>query len=144
MKIVCSTLFDITATGITGHFKPSRIPFTDLNGNVIHDEPEWHRARNQQRNWETISQLISLRTQVFNISTPIMQKDRWVFTFEVDAPGIFGTDLTLLIADCSDVPMITGLDELPSDFKILASTGTNQNIWFEEASINIPYGDPHG
>jgi len=144
MKIVCSTLFDITATGITGHFKPSRVPFTDANGQVIHDEHKWHRARNQQRNWETISQLISLRTQAFNTSTPTRQKDRWVFTFEVETPSIFGDNLSLLIADCSDVPMVIGLDEINNNANILTSSSPDQNIWFEEASINIPYGDSYG
>ena len=50
MKIQCQTLFDITATGVTGHIKPGRIPFCDLAGNRITDTTEWNRSRNQQRN----------------------------------------------------------------------------------------------
>jgi nucleoside-diphosphate-sugar epimerase len=67
MKIYCETVFDITATGVTGHFKSSRIPFIDHAGHKITDSDSWNRARNQQRNWETLTQLIQLRTQIDNI-----------------------------------------------------------------------------
>ena len=72
MKIRCTTIFDITATGVTGHCKPSRMPFTDASGTAINNEQAWNLARNKQRNWETITQLISLRTQVDNITQPVL------------------------------------------------------------------------
>jgi hypothetical protein len=50
MKYACRTLFDITATGITGHYKTSRIPFMDEAGQEIANTDDWNRARNQQRN----------------------------------------------------------------------------------------------
>ena len=50
MKFICKTLFDITATGVTGHYKSSRVPFRDSTGNNIENETTWNRARNQQRN----------------------------------------------------------------------------------------------
>lgn len=133
MKIVCSTLFDITATGITGHFKPSRVPFTDSNGQVIHNELEWHRARNQQRNWETISQLISLRTQVFDASSPVEDNGSWTFEFEVETPQVFSdgvNELGLLLTDCNDVPMVTNLNETKTQSRSLYSAGPDQNISF--------------
>ena len=37
MRFSCTTLFDITATGVTGHFKSSRIPFEDRAGNTVPD-----------------------------------------------------------------------------------------------------------
>ena len=49
MRFVVQTFFDITATGVTGHYKPARVPFRDHAGNVITDEADWGRARNQQR-----------------------------------------------------------------------------------------------
>ena len=70
VKFICKTLFDITATGVTGHYKSSRVPFQDLTGTSITNEISWNRARNQQRNWETITQLISLRTQISELQTP--------------------------------------------------------------------------
>ena len=83
MKIRCRTLFDITATGITGHHKPSRIPFTDNSGQLILDERSWNRGRNQQRNWETLTQLISLRTQA-DYDYPVRRRDHWTFVFSID------------------------------------------------------------
>ena len=67
MKYAVQTFFDITATGITGHFKPAKIPFRDAAGNTITDLESWTRSRNQQRNWETITQILGLRTQLFRL-----------------------------------------------------------------------------
>jgi hypothetical protein len=133
MKIVCSTLFDITATGVTGHFKPSRVPFKDNYGQEIANESQWHRARNQQRNWETLSQLISLRTQVFDASKPVVDNGTWTFEFEVETPEVFAdgiNELGLLLVDCNDVPMLTGLDETNTQSRSLNSLGPDQNITF--------------
>lgn len=130
MKIQCQTLFDITATGTTGHIKPNRMPFTDCAGNPITDTQSWHRSRNQQRNWETVTQLISLRTQVDNLQDPVRTQGRWQFEFEVENDNLFhnGTDsLAVLKLDCAGVPMLTNLNES-------ATTGTalvvDQNLWF--------------
>ena len=49
MRFSCKTLFDITATGVTGHYKSSRVPFTDLAGTDITNELTWNRSRNHQR-----------------------------------------------------------------------------------------------
>jgi len=67
MRILCRTLFDCSATGVTGHYRPSQVPFEDSAGNTIANQHDWMFARNQQRNWETLNQLISLRTQVFDV-----------------------------------------------------------------------------
>jgi len=48
MRFICRTLFDITATGVTGHAKSARIPFEDRTGRRITDYVIWNRARNQQ------------------------------------------------------------------------------------------------
>ena len=55
-KVECITRFDITNTGVTGHFKSSRVPFEDQSRHKIIDQESWDRARNQQRNWETLTQ----------------------------------------------------------------------------------------
>ena len=49
MKFICKTFFDITATGVTGHYKSSRVPFNDLSNVTIEDERSWNYARNQQK-----------------------------------------------------------------------------------------------
>ena len=81
MKFACQTVFDLTHTGITGHFKNARMPFVDQTGQLIDSQESWNRARNQQRNLETIVQILSLRTQIFNITDPIKDYTgtRWMF-----------------------------------------------------------------
>jgi hypothetical protein len=136
MKIQCQTLFDITATGTTGHVKPSRMPYRDLAGTKITDVEQWNRSRNQQRNWETITQLISLRTQVDNLQEPTMIQDRWQFEFEVENENLFdnGIDgLAVLKTDCSGVPMLTGLNESINIGTVLV---IDKNIWFTIIPIN--------
>jgi hypothetical protein len=130
MKIQCQTLFDITATGTTGHVKPSRMPYQDRAGTRITDVEQWNRSRNQQRNWETVTQLISLRTQVDNLQEPVKIQDRWQFEFEVENENLFrnGVDsLAVLKADCQGVPMLVGLDESVSTGTVLS---VDTNIWF--------------
>jgi hypothetical protein len=136
MKIQCQTLFDITATGITGHIKPGRMPFTDRAGTKIADAEQWHRSRNQQRNWETITQLISLRTQVNDLSDPVKIQDQWQFEFEVENENLFADKidpLAVLKIDCDSVPMLTGLGESATAGTVLA---VDQNIWFAIIPIN--------
>ena len=136
MKIQCQTLFDITATGTTGHVKPGRMPYQDLAGTNITDVESWNRSRNQQRNWETITQLISLRTQVENLQEPVMIRDRWQFEFEVENENLFnnGIDrLAVLKADCTGVPMLTGLTETLTLTPLLY---IDTNIWFTITPIN--------
>jgi hypothetical protein len=136
MKIQCQTLFDITATGTTGHIKPSRMPYWDLAGTKIIDIESWNRSRNQQRNWETVTQLISLRTQVDNLQEPRRINDRWCFEFEVENENLFtnGADrLAVLKADCQGVPMLTGLNESIDIGTVLV---TDKNIWFTMVPIN--------
>jgi hypothetical protein len=137
MKIQCQTLFDITATGVTGHIKPGRMPFYDLAGHRIADSAEWNRSRNQQRNWETVTQLIALRTQVTNLTTPVKINGQWQFEFDVDNESLFSDDtdsLAVLKTDCTGVPMLTGLTETQTLTPLL-TVGTN--IWFTTMPINI-------
>ena len=133
MRFNCKTLFDITVTGVTGHYKSARVPFTEVTGKVVDDEKSWNHARNQQRNWETISQLISLRTQVFDASSPVEDNGSWTFEFEVETPQVFSdgvNELGLLLTDCNDVPMVTNLNETKTQSRSLYSAGPDQNISF--------------
>ncbi len=130
MKIQCQTLFDITATGTTGHVKPSRMPYQDRAGTKILDTELWNRSRNQQRNWETVTQLISLRTQVTGLTEPVKNHQVWQFEFEVENENLFtnGMDqLAVLKQDCTGVPMLTALDESAEIGTVLT---VNTNIWF--------------
>jgi hypothetical protein len=135
MKIVCNTLFDCSVTGITGHYKSSQIPFEDQAGHTITDLTTWHRARNQQRNWETLLQIVGLRTQPQDIEYPTCKDGVWQFSFTVEADGVFGitnssNPLAGLEHDCNNVPMVVDLDERDGLHPALQTQGENQNIWF--------------
>ena len=136
MRIQCRTLFDITATGVTGHCKPSRMPFKDQNNCMITDISEWNRSRNQQRNWETLTQLISLRTQLTDLTVPVKSDNLWQFEFEVDNDNLFlnnNDPLAVLKDDCAGVPMLVGLNESANIESVLVN---NQNLWFSLMTIN--------
>lgn len=134
MRVRCRTSFDITVTGVRGSFNSNRLPFQDQSGIEITDQSSWHRARNQQRNWETINQLISLRTLPHSItdSRRVVDSDiaMWEFEFTLDqdtalAKGddIFGS----VRGDCHGVPMITDLTETLGQIPLLE---VDRNIWF--------------
>lgn len=109
-----TTLVDITATG------------------VVRSNGQRDVERNQQRNWETVLQILGLRTQPHVISFPykIMCAESdvhglfgnfntgkhvaWRFEFDADHPGAYGTEdgsVAGLAADFEEVPIITGLTE---------------------------------
>jgi len=149
MRFVVQTFFDITATGVTGHYKPARVPFRDYSGNVITDESDWSRARNQQRNWETLTQILGLRTQLFRIQEPMIDASNraWMFEFETESDNIYGTDddlTAVLRADAEGVPMLLGLDNRPEMSTVLVTQGKNQNIWFAPVLINTSTETYHG
>jgi hypothetical protein len=141
MRYACQTLFDITATGITGHFKSVRLPQCDLTGQQITDQSDWNRSRNQQRNWETLTQIIGLRTQLFDITDPLADSTgtRWMFEFETETAGAFGPasdPCQVLLQDADGVPMLRDLNNGPDIEPFLCTTGTRQNIWFAPININ--------
>lgn len=139
MQIRCRTTFDISPTGTTGHFRSSQIPFTDRAGNKIVDQISWTRSRNQQRNFETISQILQLRTQIFEVSVPEANNGYWSFEYSVEFDGIYQQDqdsFGILKQDCAGVPMLIGLDETYTLTPVLMPDGCQQNIWFEHLSVN--------
>lgn len=136
MRIQCRTLFDCTYTGVTGTFRAAQLPFRDASGQEIKDHTDWTRSRNQQRNWETIMQIISLRAQPTVNLYPVNKQGTWRFVFEVDVAGVYSStgsidDYGMLVSECQGVPMILGLGEEYNLEPCLHSTGTKQNIWFE-------------
>lgn len=141
MKYACQTLFDITATGITGHCKLNRMPFRDRADQLIDNEKAWNRGRNQQRNWETLTQILSLRTQLFGLTDPVADQtgSRWMFEFETETEGVYGAEsdpTAVLRSDAAGVPMVLDLNNNPDIDNILITDGPGQNIWFAPISIN--------
>lgn len=138
-RIRCQTRFDITETGVKNRNHKSKIVFRDAAGHEITTDAEWNRARNQQCNWETVNQIISLRTLPENITRPVHNANTgtWSFEFVVVDPATVACDgdpVGYLVTDSADVPMILGLDETPDVAAFLITTGADANTWFEPLS----------
>ena len=133
VTIECSTSFDITATGIRGRLENLHLPVNDAQGSLITDLSGLHRARNQQRNYETLLQIISLRTLPESVTRPRFHDAVWSFEFQV--PHIeavaWGADpVGALRFDAENVPMIVGLDESPGMDQRICTYGPKANVWF--------------
>jgi hypothetical protein len=140
-KVECYCLFDITNTGIIGHTRNTAFPVIDKTGNKISTSVDLNRARNQQRNFDTLLQLIGLRTQIFNIesptvcngnNTPLAQpKKCWKFSFEIEPNSQWSVDrdeFWVLKQDNDGTPMIVGLTEDSGLDPLLHATGPTPNI----------------
>jgi hypothetical protein len=131
IQLQCRTTFDITATGVRSHFQPSRLPFVSNNNQLISTQAQWQHARNQQRNWETVNQIIALRCLPEHITAPVAQDQHWQFKFDIPDISAVSTahnHTGLLEQDADDVPMIVGLGEAVSAINVLKP---GVNIWFE-------------
>jgi hypothetical protein len=128
------TLFDITATGVIRHPKP-----TDYNYQSL------LLQRNQQRNWETVQQVLAMRAQIYVEQPPQIVKtckqfprkifkntQAWGFQFGVEYTEIYGDNLQLLFDDCHGIPMILGLTERAAITEpIIDCWGDYKNIHIE-------------
>lgn len=149
MRIKCYTLYDITQTNVNFRKK-----FTEI---VPADEI---KQRSQQSNFETILQIVNMRSQPEDISESekleikiddidnynfgylygksynkkLKTVNIWTFTFSVDHADVFNNgieDLGNLLNDCNQVPMILNLDE---SFKLpnqMNISDEQRNICFE-------------
>jgi hypothetical protein len=133
-SIAVYTLVDITATG------------------VISNQDDMRKPRNQQRNWETIHQIINLRTHAkiaavpaspkmvamehHNFGTYYRDSHRcWKFIFEISDISVFkfeNNELERLHYDVNNVPVIKHLDEtadLPDP--VFYTEGILKNTYFK-------------
>jgi len=130
------TLIDITPTG------------------VISYSPQNEFKRNQQRNWETIQQILSLRTQPTILETDNFvdtvikynfgikyqgQHHIWTFKFGVDYPDIYqaGPDKFGLVKyDFQITPVVLGLSETAQpELAVFTPKGPWNNIYFKSIKI---------
>lgn len=145
--ISCYTLFDITNSKISSRQMP-----------VDMDIETWQHNKNTQSNFDTILQIISLRSQPENISnvTPLkivfsetnnmfgylFNKETeeiscWKFTFDISNNQVFSQDndeLKLLYQDCHHVPMIKCKTQWDQVLNFLDTTEELRNIYFEVLS----------
>jgi hypothetical protein len=142
MKIRVYTLFDITN------------PPVNRKTPVDAGDPESQKQFKQRSNFQTLLQVISLRSQPEEITDPKIGVEKikdsgrwgsehqfgknntkiWAFAFSVNYSSIFSNengDLGLLYQDCQGVPLITGLDESITTIKTLDTTPEYRNIYFE-------------
>ena len=149
MRIKCYTLYDITQTNVNFRKKNTEI--------VPADEM---KKRSQQSNFETILQIINMRSQpeeiseseltVINIddlkdfnfgylyeksyNKTINKIKVWSFTFSVDHADVFNNginDLGSLSDDCNQVPMILRLEETFKLSNQMNISDEQRNIYFE-------------
>jgi hypothetical protein len=136
MRILITTAFDITATGVTGNFRSEKLPMITQTGAEIPDYMAWTRSRNQQRNLETVLQLAQMRSQIDGVTDPQRNTDTglWQFEFSVERPEVYAMgddDLACLRDDCQNVPIVIGLGESPGCTDVIQVQGVDQNIWFQ-------------
>lgn len=130
------TLIDITPTGVINH------------------SPQNEHKRNQQRNWETIQQILSLRTQPTILETNNFTADIkdynfgvnyqglhhiWTFKFGVDYADIYqaGADKFGLVKyDFQITPVILGLAETAKpELAVFTPKGPWNNIYFKSIKV---------
>jgi len=105
------------------------LPITDQQGQAVTDQATWLRSRNQQRNWETLMQLISLYTQPLRVSPVRVTGRRWQFDFDTDQEDVFGLDndpVGRLKQSCNGVPVINYVEQ-----ELTTLLRPDVNIWFE-------------
>lgn len=127
-SICVLTDFDCRPTGVTGHFRTNVLPFVDRAEQSITNFDSWNSSRNQQRNWETILQLIGLYTQPQSISDIRMKNGRWEFEFETEFDDVFRLNedpVGLLKQACRGVPIINYVQQ-----QLTALLQPDVNIWF--------------
>jgi hypothetical protein len=118
---------------------------------VLTQSVEQQKQRNQQRNWETINQLLSLRAQLleFNylsmVSADIAEysfgvnyvgtHNIWSFDFAVDRDDIYAFNhdkYGALKDDFKIAPIILGLDETATpSLPLFYVGGPDKNIYFK-------------
>lgn len=135
-RIRCHTRFDITATGIHNHYRDNQIPVAGTE-QAANNAADYVKKRNQQRNWDTINQIISLRCLPENITTPtkMSQQQHTVWQFDFEVPDTTALqqdqqDLACLTKDSDQVPMIIGLEE-DAGIGPCIVTGIDGNTKFE-------------
>jgi hypothetical protein len=131
------TLVDITKTDVTKY------------------TPEMERMRNKQRNWETVIQILGLRTQILNIKqlktethdvgefqfgSAYLGKHRiWTFEFDVEFENLYlqyHDQYSTLKNDFAQSPIVLGLDETATPpMPLFYTAGNEKNIYFINVEI---------
>jgi hypothetical protein len=104
--------------------------------------------RNKHRNWETVVQILGLRTQILHIkqfstvkadvelfefgSAYIGKQRIWSFEFDVEFKDLYGQTHEVLVKDFAQTPIIIDLDEtVKFPAPLFYTAGENKNIYFK-------------
>lgn len=138
--IRCYTMFDITFTGIATRSKPKE----------NEDYKIWAMGRNQQANFDTLLQVISLRSQPDLINKPKITEEHldyfgtsysledykiWYFDFSIhhtDVYDIGNEKFKKLYDDLQSIPMILIGTEHKQLGNLIDTTREHKNIYFVE------------
>ena len=119
--------------------------------NVLTQSVEQQKQRNQQRNWETINQLLSLRAQLMEFNYLSVVTDDvanysfginyigphkiWSFDFAVERDDVYAFNhdrYGILKDDFKLAPIILGLDETATPpLPLFYASGVDKNIYFK-------------
>ena len=147
--ISCYTLVDITKTGVISLYRKEIPMFMDDAEQLVRDQSTWERSRNQQRNFETIIQTISLRAQPIYLDVPKKatvdlavhkfgseftgDQAVWSFNFTVEHTAVFDKNdqpLWALNQDMNNIPCIANLRETVDMSSPIFKVSSN--IYFEK------------
>lgn len=144
-RIRCTTLFDITRTGIANRKPPTNSTVEFLS--------DWEKKRNTQCNYDTVIQVLSLRSQPEELTDPVQTeidftesdkfgflfedegpKSGWTFDFTINYAQVFFdgiNELGLLYSDCDGVPMVNVHTQWDKIDPVLNTSPEMRNIHFE-------------
>ena len=146
-KYKINTLIDISPTGIISEFREGvQMPFVDDLGSIINNRDTWNVSRNEQRNWETIIQCISIRAQPVMLTKPTIteitgvggkgfgytgKQKVWTFEFGFELADVYKSpdDPAGLLKEQLDlIPIVSNLKEtINLNVSSLATTGAKVN-----------------
>lgn len=144
------TLFDITPTGVVRNYSPNKKFLLDAVGQQLNTDMDWQRSRNQQRNLQSLIQIISLRTQpmieevkcLFNQDLDKYQFGKnyigkatvWMMSFASEISSVFKLNdnpVGTLQRDANGVPIVLNLTESVSmEFPTIDTETCSLNCYF--------------
>ena len=105
--VTINTTVDITPTGVRRKS----------------DDPDWVLKRNQQRNYDTLMQVLGLRCQPLDVEIQVMQEllefnfeKVWIIKFKVERDDVLGKEGELFLDDVEGVPIVPALTETTPSF----------------------------
>jgi hypothetical protein len=105
--VTINTTVDITPTGVRRKS----------------DDPDWLLKRNQQRNYDTLMQVLGLRCQPLDVEIQVMQEllefnfeKVWIIKFKVERDDVLGKEGELFLDDVEGVPIVPALTETTPSF----------------------------